>query len=323
MSEFTIKPARREAVKPLIGLYGESGCGKTYSALLLARGFVGPAGKILLLDTESGRGSLYADVLPGGYEVMQIDAPFSPGRCVAAMQAAEQSGATIAICDSFSHFWQGIGGVLDMAAQNEESSGKAGLHNWKQPKMEHAKLVLKLLQSKIPWIVCLRAHFKTRQGKDEKGRTAIIKDDLPSPIQAEDFLFELTAHALLFPDHATSLTKCSHPDLRKCFPADKTTPITIEHGQALARWCGGAGVSSPSNPSSGAPATAPGVAALKRRLVAVAIPAFCPHLDDLQQFCWDENLIDPSEKLAQQKPEQLSSIISKLEKRPVDQGIVP
>jgi hypothetical protein len=36
------RPATRTEAKPLIGLYAESGNGKTWSALLLARGFVGP-----------------------------------------------------------------------------------------------------------------------------------------------------------------------------------------------------------------------------------------------------------------------------------------
>jgi hypothetical protein len=146
----TIKPATRQGVKPLISLYSESGCGKTYSALLLARGFVGPSGRIVLVDSESGRGSLYADVLAGGYDVLQLDAPFEPKRYVEAMNAVEQSGAQIGIIDSGSHEWEGTSGVLDMAMENEAKSGRAGLHNWKAPKLEHSKFVLRLMQSSIP-----------------------------------------------------------------------------------------------------------------------------------------------------------------------------
>src|SRR6185369_4310727 len=68
----TIKKASRTGVKPLIGFYSESGCGKTMSGLLLARGLVGPSGKIVMIDTESGRGSLYADVIEGGYDVLEF-----------------------------------------------------------------------------------------------------------------------------------------------------------------------------------------------------------------------------------------------------------
>lgn len=230
-----IKRATRQGVRPLIGLYSESGCGKTMSALLLARGFVGPAGKVAMIDSESGRGSLYADVIEGGYDVCQITEPFSPQRYIEAIRSVEEAGYAIGIIDSASHEWEGIGGVLDMAATKEEQSGKPGLHCWKQPKMEHAKLMLKILQSPIPWIVCLRAKYKSRQIKDERGKTQIVKDDHPSPIQAEDYIFEMTAHAEILPDHSIHLTKCSHPALRECFPSKG--PITVKTGYLVARWC--------------------------------------------------------------------------------------
>ena len=47
------RPATRSEAKPLIGLYAESGAGKTYSALLLARGFVGPSGKIAMIQMKA------------------------------------------------------------------------------------------------------------------------------------------------------------------------------------------------------------------------------------------------------------------------------
>lgn len=235
MSQFQIQKATREGVKPLIVPYSESGCGKTMSSLLLARGLAGPDGKIVLADSESRRGSLYADVIPGGFETFDLCPPFSPARYIEAIDAIEASGAAVGVLDSGSHEWDGPGSVNDLAAQNEERSGKPGLHNWRGPKMEHAKFVQRLLRTKIPFIICLRAKFKTRQGKDERGKTAIIKDDHVSPIQAEDFIFEATAHFEILPDHSIRLTKVSHPTLGACFP--QSGPITIQHGELLARWC--------------------------------------------------------------------------------------
>lgn len=243
MSSFKIIPATRQGVKPLIGLYAESGCGKTYSSLLLARGLVGPAGKIVMIDTENGRGSLYADVLPGGYDVLALTEPFSPARYIEAFQAAEESGAQIIVVDSMSHEHEGIGGVLDMAAENETRSGRAGLHNWKTPKMEHNKLVQRLLRSPVPVVCCIRAKYKTRQKKDDRGKTVIVKDESVSPIQSEEFIFEMTAHAQILQDHTIFLSKCSHPSLRDCFPKDNTEPIGIKHGEALAKWCASPGTS--------------------------------------------------------------------------------
>jgi AAA domain len=253
--EFQMKKASRQGIKPLVGLYAESGCGKTYSALLLARGFVGPSGRIILIDSESGRGSLYADVLPGGYEVMDLGEPFSPMRYLDALRAAEASKAGIIIVDSVSHEWSGIGGVLDMAGESEAKSGTKGLHNWNKPKQDHNKMVNRLLQSPLPMIVCMRAKYKTRQVKLD-GKTQIIKDEVTTPIQEDTFLFEMTLHAEILQNHTIIVTKASHPTLRDCLPADKERPITIADGEALAKWCASAGGSAPTSPAatqSGAP----------------------------------------------------------------------
>ncbi len=237
---FTIQPATRQGVKPLIALYSESGCGKTFSALVMARGLAGK-GSIVMADSESGRGSLYADIPEiGGYQTFDLAAPFSPARYVEAIDAIEGAGASVGIIDSGSHEWEGIGGVLDMAGEIEQRTGKTGLHCWKTPKFEHAKFVQRLLRTKIPFIVCLRAKYKSRQTKDDKGKTIIVKDETTSPIQAEDFIFEATCHAEILQNHTTILTKCSHPNLRDCFPKDKSAPITTAHGESIARWCAGA-----------------------------------------------------------------------------------
>ncbi len=234
---FKIQAATRTGVKPLIVPYSESGAGKTYSALLLARGLAGPKGKIVVADSESKRASLYADVIPGGFDAFDLEEPFTPARYIEAVDAIEKSGAAVGIIDSGSHEWEGIGGVLDQAGKIEEKSGKAGLHCWRLPKLEHAKFVQRLLRTSIPFIICLRAKYKSRQGKDSTGKTVIIRDDYLSPIQAEDFIFEATVHFEIRMDHSIHLTKCSHPALRSCFPT--AGPIKIEHGALLAAWCEG------------------------------------------------------------------------------------
>lgn len=246
-----IRPATRQGVRPLIALYGESGSGKTFSSLLLARGFAGPSGKIVMIDTESGRGSLFADVKEfGGYDVLELTEPFTPARYVEAITAVEQSGASIGVLDSGSHEWDGAHGVLDMADDNEKRSGKSGLHNWRGPKMEHALFIQKLIRSTIPWIICLRAKFKTRQGKDN-GKTVIIKDDYVSPVQAEDYIFEMTVHGAIDMNHNLHVTKYSHPDLLKCLPKDQ--PLTLEHGRLLAAWCSSGGTVKPAASSTTTP----------------------------------------------------------------------
>lgn len=233
---YQFRPAVREDSIPLIGLYAPSGHGKTFSALLLARGFVGPEGKIAMVDTESGRGSLYSDQIPGGYDTACLNEPFGPANYIEAIQAAEAAGYDIIVIDSASHEWEGIGGVLDMAGEIEERTKKKGLHCWNQPKREHGKFVNKLLGSKIPVIVCIRAKHKSRQVR-VNGKAEIIKDDFTSPIQAEDFIFEMTVHAEVMSNHGLRITKCSHPDLATCF--EDGQPITIQTGERVAQWAKG------------------------------------------------------------------------------------
>lgn len=298
---FTIKPATRQGVKPLIGIYSESGCGKTYSSLLLARGMVGPSGKIVLVDTESGRGSLYADVLPGGYDVLELREPFSPARYVEVIQIVEASSAAVGILDSGSHEWEGLGGVLDQAAEIEAKSGKPGLHCWRVPKMEHAKFMLKLLQSPIPWIVCLRAKYKSRQTKVD-GRTQIVKDEFTTPIQSEEYIFEMLCHGEVMQDHSFRLTKHNHPALRECFPT--SGPITIAHGEALARWC-----AAPGKPT--VAATAPKSDPLKSKLWRLATQYVgSKDLLEVENALRAKNVIATS--LADLEPEGIGEAIDKL-----------
>lgn len=239
--------ATRSAVRPLIAIFGESNSGKTMSALLLARGIAGPNGLIAMIDTESGRGSLYASEIPGGYKTGDMEPPFSPQAYQDALDSAEQAGAACIVVDSFSHEWEGDGGVCDMAGDKEANSGKAGLHNWKEPKSQHQKLVLRLMRSKVPVIVCLRAKYKTKnQPQERNGRTVQVpvKDDFLTPIQSDGFAFEATIILEMSRENPGQflLTKWSVPDILKCFPGAGPKELSkeklgIKHGQAIAAWC--------------------------------------------------------------------------------------
>lgn len=304
---FQIKKATRQGIIPLIVFYSESGCGKTYSALLAARGIAGPSGKVVVIDTESGRASLYADLpIFGGYETVDFEAPFSPSRYVAALEFAKNSGADVIVLDSGSHEWEGVGGVLDAAAENEDRTKRAGLHNWKEPKFEHAKFVSALIRSTIPVIVCLRAKYKTRQGKDEKGKTQIIKDDFTSPIQAEDFIFEATVHGEILPNHALRLTKWSHPSLKECFPKD--APIELKHGEMVAKWCK-AGVA----PKAEEAPAQPDIKTAKARLWKLTMQKHNGDAKALEQWLIDEALMDPADSLQSLTAEQIQAVTKKAE----------
>jgi len=266
MTSYSFRPARRSEAKPLIGLYAESGCGKTYSALLLARGFVGPNGRIGMIETESGRGEAYADLIPGGYDVLPIRESFAPKNFGDAITAAEQAKLDALIIDSASHEWQGAGGVLAMAAAAQEAGTKAILA-WKRPKMDHqSHFMLRILQTPIPLVIlCMRAKYPMLEGVNpENNKKEWYRSKELEPTQADDILFEMFVHGWIDHQHNLHVTKYSRDDLRAVIQDNK--PITLETGRALAAWAGGSSRPAPSttdaaNQGSAGQPSLPGAAA--------------------------------------------------------------
>jgi hypothetical protein len=236
---FQFRPAQRANAKPLIGLYSESGAGKTYGALLLARGFVGPKGRIGIIDSERGRGESYADPNEypeiGGYDVLPLDGDFSPKTYGEAISAAEREKLDALIIDSASHEWEGVGGVLDMAAKNQ-ANGSKGVLVWQQPKIEHQRhFMLRLMQTAIPLvIVCMRAKYPMMEKPKQNGGKEWVRSDQLDPKQSEDILFEMFVHGWIDRAHNFHLTKSTAKALVDVFTDGK--PITLDTGRKLADW---------------------------------------------------------------------------------------
>lgn len=231
------RPATRSEAKPLIGLYAESGNGKTWSALLLARGFVGPTGKIGMIETEGGRGEANVGREPvGQYLVRPIRGDFSPQAYGQAITDAEAEKLDALIIDSASHEWEGANGVLAMAAAND-AAGKKGVLVWQQPKIDHQRhFMLRLMQTPIPLvIVCMRAKYPMMQVKGQWARSTVL-----DPKQADDILFEMFVHGWIDQEHKLHVTKYTLPELADVIRDGE--PIDIGSGQRLAEWAKGGAV---------------------------------------------------------------------------------
>ena len=176
---------------PNFALCGKSSSGKTYSALLFARGFVGEKGKIVVIDTENGRSEAYAsDSEVGQFNILKMQAPFTPERYVEAYNmACDYVGDKgMVIIDSASHEWEGIGGVLEIAEEQTDKYGKplTNANKWNKPKMEHKKLVQAIASPKVPTIICFRIKDKLIDVQDpQKGTTEEI-------VTEKNFHYELT-----------------------------------------------------------------------------------------------------------------------------------
>lgn len=182
---FVVREAVREAVPALIALWGFSDSGKTYSALRLARGLVGPKGKIAVIDTENRRAKFYSGLF-GGWLHIDMQPPFTPARYTAALNAAIQAGANAVIVDSMSHVWEGEGGVLEQA----DASNARGLAKWKNPKMAYKRMTNALFRAPVHVIFCVRAKEKFVQ--EGSGRDATIVSAGHMPICDSRFIYEMT-----------------------------------------------------------------------------------------------------------------------------------
>jgi len=244
-SPFAIRQAVRKGTPALISLWGPSGSGKTFTALHLARGLVGPNGKIGLIDTENRRAEFYADLV-GGWDHLDLQPPFTPERYTQAFAAFEDAGGYgCVIVDSMSHVWEGEGGVLDLAEKNNYS----GLKKWQAPKMAYKRMVNALLRAPFHVIFCLRAKDAVRQvggGKDAKIETVGIQ-----PISGKGFIYEMTVSALLGPDHRPVIM--GRPSPLVCDPLIPSVKapaelthifqtgdyLGIETGKEIAKWVSG------------------------------------------------------------------------------------
>lgn len=266
----TFKPAKRENVPLLIGLDGASGSGKTYSAQILAAAIAdtigaaqGRAGRVFGIDTERGRMLHYADDFT--FMHTAIDPPFRPSTYGDAIDTAEKAGADVIIIDSFSHEWEGEGGVREWADQLE-SSGTKSPKNWMEPKTAHKRLVNKMLATRAHIIVCMRSEEKMKieavpqfnndgtpkmwNGNQSTKMVITPSADIPLlerwvPICEKRFPFEITTSLLLTPQQpGVPMPRKLQEQHRPFFPEGRR--IGREAGVALAQWSmGGAARPSP------------------------------------------------------------------------------
>lgn len=246
---FQFKPAIRESVSLILGLAGGTGSGKTFSALRLARGMSG--GKpFALIDTEAGRAQHYADQFK--FDHGDLAPPFRPQHYAEAIFAADAEHYPVIVVDSMSHEWAGEGGILDW--QEEELTRMAGddwkkreackMAAWIRPKMDHKKMVQRLLQLRSHLILCFRAEEKLDMVRNSEGKMEIVPKVSRTglngwlPITEKALPFELTASFLLTND-APGIPKpiklqAQH---RGFFPLDKA--IDESAGEQLAAWAMG------------------------------------------------------------------------------------
>ena len=251
--QFIIAPAVRRPVPLLLGLAGPSGSGKTYSALRLATGIARiTGGDIVVIDTENKRAQHYADLFK--FSHIDFAPPYGPMDYLAALQTAERTKPACIVIDSLSHEHDGEGGTLDcvtaeldrLAGADTNLQQKLAAAAWRKPKAARRALLSGLLRLQSHVIVCIRANERTRMAREA---LAVEPVDMGlTPIAAPEFLFELTASALLKAGAQGTPTWASmlpgeHAAIklpRQFEPVFKRVgPLDEAHGEMLARWAAG------------------------------------------------------------------------------------
>ena len=198
MNEFIIETAQRSKAKLRLGLAGPSGTGKTYSSLRLAHGIESDWNKIVIIDTEQGSSNFYAHL--GSFKVLNLQAPYSPERYIAAIDACEKMGFTVIIIDSITHAWIGRGGLL----QEHEILGVRDSY-FKMTKPRHRRIIDRILASTSHVIVTVRSK-QTMVISQDGDKSKVEKKGL-DPITESNFDYEMSAYFELSQSHTAEATK--------------------------------------------------------------------------------------------------------------------
>src|SRR5215213_6508556 len=219
-----LRKATRKKAKMRLGLSAVSGAGKTFSALLIAKGICGDWNKIAIIDSENNSADLYAHL--GDYNVLPITAPFSPEKYVEAIKACEKAGMEVIIIDSISHEWDGKGGCLEIV---ESLGGR--YQDWAKVTPRHQAFLEAILHSPSHVITTVRRKQDYEMIKD--GNKIRVEKGGLREITREGFEYELTINLEMDTKHNAIASK----DRTNLFMGKPAFVPSEKTGEIIAQWC--------------------------------------------------------------------------------------
>lgn len=228
-----MKKAVREQVFSKVLLGGVAGSGKSYSALLLAKGMAdetekrtGKRPKIGMLSTEGGRSLLYADVVD--YDLAELEEPFTPESMIEDLATLEEEGYGIIIIDSLSAFWSGSGGILQIV----QSMGGNNMQAWAKCTPRFNQMMNAIVKANMHIIACVRGKDTWEIDKDQNGKTSVKKLSQGLDFRANAD-YEFMASFMI--DQQTHVATVSKDNMR-IFTA-MIRPLNESDGVAIIKWC--------------------------------------------------------------------------------------
>ena len=221
-----LRKSERKQAKIKLALQGSAGSGKTYSSILLAKGLTnGDFSKVAIIDTENRSADLYAHL--GSYNVLSIDAPYSPEKYIEAIDICLEAGMNVIVIDSLSHCWDYL---LDVHSNMPGNS----FTNWGKITPRQNAFVNKILQSNVHIISTMRVKqdyvLNQKNGKfvpEKVGLKAIQRNDL-------DYEFTIVLDVDIA--HGVKATK----DRTGLFMDKPEFIINESTGRKIREWCNNA-----------------------------------------------------------------------------------
>lgn len=221
-----LRKATRQKAKIRLGLSAVSGAGKTYSALLIAKGMAnGNFEKVCVIDTENQSADLYAHL--GEYSVYPLVAPFTPEKYVKAINECVEAGMEVIIIDSITHEWNGKGGILEIHGLLQGNS----FTNWGKVTPRHEKFKEAILNAPCHIISTVRRKQDYEIAKDGD-KTVVNKLGLKEETR-EGWEYELTVNLELDMSHNATASK----DRTGLFLDQPSFIPTEETGKLILEWC--------------------------------------------------------------------------------------
>jgi hypothetical protein len=199
MSAIKLKKAARKRVFAKIGVTAPSGCGKTFSSLLIARGLASSWERVCLIDSE-GSGDKYAGHKAlGPYQVINLFESedinrFSPQRWIDAMEVAAKAGMEVVILDSATHEWH-------WCLEQKERINKS-INDWKSITPHHTRFINCIVHCPMHVIICTRRKVEYALTSDRKVEKLGMKSEM-----REGFEYELDVNIGLNRNHRATIEK--------------------------------------------------------------------------------------------------------------------
>lgn len=219
-----IRDARRPAMHGRALFQGPQGSGKTWTMLSVARHLAGPDGTVVGIDTERESMLTYADVF--AFAHLPWQPPYDPAELSRELDAlARRSCPDVLVIDSLSHFWQGVGGILDIA--NGRVQG-----GWDKARPIQNGLVEQLLA--MPCHVLLGARMKNTVLVSEGGKH--IENVGLTITQDEGLGYELNIVCQLDMHHSATVMKSRTPavPVGRVYPGGYEAKLAADYAAWLA-----------------------------------------------------------------------------------------